>query len=119
MARGSAPAARLLRRLPFGDRGLVLDPAARPEPDPRGARLLRPDDQVPGRTRLAVLDLGLEAVRRRLSRSPPRSAGPGGPARDRSDRPLFRPSPQDVTPAPGAHPGLADRGRGRPVPPVL
>src|SRR5581483_9729232 len=83
-ALGTALRARVRR----GDARGFLPPAARAEPAPCRARLLRPDDPQPGRAAVAVLALGLAPVPR----------GPTRPAR-----------------ATARAPGRARRGGGRPA----
>src|SRR5204863_7822749 len=123
--REAAPEGRVRRRVRARDLGRVLDPAARFEPAPRRARLLRPHGQVPDRPELAVLDLGLEAIRRRVSRPPPLPARAPGHAGDRRGRGLLRAPPEDVAATRGAHRGPADRVRDRadslvlPLPPAV
>jgi hypothetical protein len=113
LARASAREARLPRRIPGRDGGGFLDPVARAEPAARRSRLLRPDGQVPDRPAFALLDLGLEAIRRGLPGPASGPAGAAGAARRRRDRRLLRTETEDSAAARGAHRSSAARLRAR------
>jgi hypothetical protein len=117
--RSRAPSreARLSGRFPARNRGRLLGAAPRAEPAPRRARLLRPDDQVPDRAALAVLDLGLEAVRCGLPGPASRPASAAGAAGDRRDRRLLLAKTEDgaATGGPDGSPAARVRARADPL----
>ena len=99
---------RICRR--YGRR--LLDPPPGAEPGPRRPRLLGPHVRLAGRTRFAVLDLGLGPVPRgRDSRPRVPAATCDRPARGRGDRLLLRAPAEDGAPARRAHCGSPDRLR--------
>ncbi len=99
--------------------GGLLDPAARAEPGTRGPRVLGPHARLADRPRVAVLDLGLEAVPRGAARPPPAPARARGAARRRRGGGVLLPAAQVAAAAGGADGRAAHRLRARPDPLVL